>query len=182
MSFTIKVRGGRGPMCAEYRCEEHGVFEATVDRDANGDPLATAPCPADEGPTRCLRCEAPLLLLEDYRECTDEEAALYPYIGHARPRVARARCEACQEDLVSIEWLCGESSPWTPSAAGVHTKYAISVARGKNDAKPSRYAMDTRSLGEGQTMSGWRKDRKVLKEELRKARVMKLKAEGPDPG
>ena len=47
MTFTIKVRGGGGPMLAEYRCPIHGVFELVVTRDANGDPPAEQPCPAD---------------------------------------------------------------------------------------------------------------------------------------
>lgn len=47
MSFTIKIRTSPGaPMTAEYRCPVHGLFEATVQRDAAGDPPATQRCPA----------------------------------------------------------------------------------------------------------------------------------------
>lgn len=44
MSFTIKVRGG-GLLAAEYMCLEHGRFDATVERDTNGDPPPAMPCP-----------------------------------------------------------------------------------------------------------------------------------------
>ena len=45
MPFTIRVRGAGGPMLAEYRCPMHGVFEALVTRDTNGDPPSVMPCP-----------------------------------------------------------------------------------------------------------------------------------------
>ena len=44
--FVIKTRGARGAMVAEYFCPLHGRFEATVDRDENGDPPAKLKCPA----------------------------------------------------------------------------------------------------------------------------------------
>ena len=47
MTFVVKYSGGATAR-AEYRCPVHGVFEATVDRGALGDPAATAPCPADD--------------------------------------------------------------------------------------------------------------------------------------
>jgi hypothetical protein len=48
MTFTIKVRGGAGPMLAEYECPVHGRFAELVTREANGDPPATARCPQTE--------------------------------------------------------------------------------------------------------------------------------------
>ena len=45
MTWTIKTRRAGGPMLAEYECPEHGRFEAVVDRDASGDPPASARCP-----------------------------------------------------------------------------------------------------------------------------------------
>lgn len=44
MTWTIKTRGARGVMLAEYLCPAHGRFEATVDRDANGDPPEWSAC------------------------------------------------------------------------------------------------------------------------------------------
>ncbi len=46
MTFTVKVRGGAGLLMAEYLCPVHGRFEQLVDRDANGDPPSSLPCPA----------------------------------------------------------------------------------------------------------------------------------------
>jgi hypothetical protein len=51
MSFTIKLRGSPTPTTiADYFCEEHGRFEAQVERTPEGD----AP---DEIP--CVECSAP---------------------------------------------------------------------------------------------------------------------------
>jgi hypothetical protein len=45
VTFVIKVRGSRGVMLADYECPVHGRFEATVQRDASGDPPETEQCP-----------------------------------------------------------------------------------------------------------------------------------------
>lgn len=45
MTFTIRTRGAGGFICAEYRCPDHGIFEATVQRDENGDAPDAQPCP-----------------------------------------------------------------------------------------------------------------------------------------
>ena len=45
MSFTIRTRGARGRMIAEYECPECGRFEMLVMRDENGDPPNTENCP-----------------------------------------------------------------------------------------------------------------------------------------
>lgn len=46
MTWTIKTRGDcAGPILSEYRCPEHGVFEAVVPRDEHDDPPDRMPCP-----------------------------------------------------------------------------------------------------------------------------------------
>jgi hypothetical protein len=115
-TFKIRVRGRASFITAEYRCEEHGVFETTVARnEISGDPPASHACPE-----------------------------------------------------------CGLEAPWTISAPGVHTKFVISVSRGKNDPKPHPFATDTRSLGEGQPYREWKAGRKKLFESDRRARVKRL--------
>lgn len=47
MTFVVKTRGAGGPLMAEYRCPEHGVFEVLVDRDADGSAPDTQPCPGE---------------------------------------------------------------------------------------------------------------------------------------
>jgi hypothetical protein len=69
---------------------------------------------------------------------------------------------------------CSRASPWTISAPGVHTKFVISVSRGRNDPKPHHLATDTRSLGEGQSFSDWKKGRRKLFAEERHKRVKRL--------
>jgi hypothetical protein len=44
MTFVIKTRGVGGLVVAEYECPAHGRFEATVQRDANGDAPEHARC------------------------------------------------------------------------------------------------------------------------------------------
>lgn len=107
MTFRIKVRGGAGPVLADFRCPEHGVFEATVPRDQSDD----APCPT-----------------------------------------------------------CGTSSPWSPSAV-LGRVQEVSAVQGKWAPKPNKYAMDTTSLGEGQTYKEWRAGRRKLWEEKRNERM-----------
>lgn len=47
MTFTVRIRTQPGaPMLCDYECPEHGVFERTVYRDANGDPPAKVSCMA----------------------------------------------------------------------------------------------------------------------------------------
>lgn len=45
MTYIVKTRGAGGLVVADYRCPEHGVFELTVERDANGDAPDEQPCP-----------------------------------------------------------------------------------------------------------------------------------------
>lgn len=56
MTFVIKVRGASSqPIVAEYMCPEHGRFDVTVARDANGDPPSEHPCPGLWGADECGR-------------------------------------------------------------------------------------------------------------------------------
>jgi hypothetical protein len=49
MTWTIKIRSSPGAlMTAEYECPLHGRFEATVERDTNGDPPSEVLCRAFE--------------------------------------------------------------------------------------------------------------------------------------
>lgn len=45
MTYVVKTSGAGGLLVADYRCPEHGLFEATVRRDENGDAPDTQPCP-----------------------------------------------------------------------------------------------------------------------------------------
>lgn len=77
-------------------------------------------------------------------------------------------CPACGpfEALVSrpapeIEPCCWCQAPAERliSAPAVHTLYTVGVNRGRDDAKPGPYAMSTRSIAEGQSISEWKKER-----------------------
>lgn len=45
MTFVVKVRGAGQWKLESYRCPTHGVFEATVEKDANGNTPDAQPCP-----------------------------------------------------------------------------------------------------------------------------------------
>ena len=51
MTWTIKARPhvAGAPMLADYECPVHGVFEAQVQRDENGNPPTGQPCPVSVG-------------------------------------------------------------------------------------------------------------------------------------
>jgi hypothetical protein len=58
MAYVTKYSGGTTAR-AEYHCPEHGVFEATVERDGGGSPAATSPCPACDTPAPWTLTSAP---------------------------------------------------------------------------------------------------------------------------
>jgi hypothetical protein len=73
--------------------------------------------------------------------------------------------------------LCGLPASWTPSPVVGRVK-RFEVVRGKWE-KPERPTyLDTRELGEGQSMDEFRAKRRAIWEEKRKADVMKFKREG----
>ena len=57
MSFTIKHRGARGLVMAEYRCHHHGVIERLVQRDSNGDPPGFVVCQIEGVNAQCCIAE-----------------------------------------------------------------------------------------------------------------------------
>jgi hypothetical protein len=81
---------------------------------------------------------------------------------HSRPLVRVARC---------TDAVCGEPSPWTISAPGVHTQFVVSVSQGKPEPPPHKLSMQTRSLAEGQKFSEWKAGRRKLWEERRRAQL-----------
>lgn len=54
---------------------------------------------------------------------------------------------------------CGAASEQVISAPAVHTQFAVSASRGRNDAKPHHMALSTRALAEGQPLEEWRAQR-----------------------
>jgi hypothetical protein len=56
MTFVIKTRGAGGLLVADYRCPEHGMFEAVVQRNELGDAPDELPCPVvvhEQAPHAC---------------------------------------------------------------------------------------------------------------------------------
>lgn len=66
---------------------------------------------------------------------------------------------------------CGTISQRVVSAPAVHTMFVVSATQGKPEPKPHRMALDTRSLGEGQSHAEWRAQRRAAwREHDRRAR------------
>lgn len=101
---------------------------------------------------------APGLTLRDYR--CDEHGLSEHLVDRPAPEMV-----ACPD--------CGEPAELTISAPAVHVQFVVTASHGKNDPKPHRDAMDTRMIAEGRK-NDFRKQRKELREQHRKARVMEL--------
>jgi hypothetical protein len=69
---------------------------------------------------------------------------------------------------------CGASSSSADTSPAVHTKFVVSVSRGKSDPKPHRLAMDLRNLGEGQPHHEWKDERAKLWEGERQKELKEL--------
>jgi hypothetical protein len=64
---------------------------------------------------------------------------------------------------------CGQTATWCMSAPTGRVKRG-SATQGKYEPPPRGY-MDTRALGEGQSLEDWRADRRAAKVEERKSEV-----------
>jgi hypothetical protein len=75
---------------------------------------------------------------------------------------------------LSPETECSRTARWTPTPIPGRVR-RIEVSRGKWE-KPERSTyLDTRELGEGQSMEEFQKKRKAVWDEKRKAEVMEIK-------
>jgi hypothetical protein len=133
MTFVIKMRGSRMPLIADYECPVHGRFEATVDRDENGDPPATVRCNAKTG--------------------TVFKGELFSQPGEL------------------FDEVCTELAEHRMSAAKLKFR-SFDVIRGGWEKPQNPGWLDTRELGEGQTMDEFHEKRAAIREEQRKRDVM----------
>lgn len=71
--------------------------------------------------------------------------------------------------------ICGAPAEVTISAPPVHTKFVVTATTGRNEAKPHYAAMDTRSLGEGQSFDDWKAGRRRMWAEHRRKQLKDLR-------
>lgn len=136
---------------AEYECPEHGRFEITVERGANGDAPNTAACP---------------------RRVVHGGASVEFPPGDVIPDAVLRRLNERGE----IETGCsdGYHSPWVISAPVGRVK-AGEVIRGKVAEYPSEHnVMDTRPLADGMPMSEFKARRAKVHGEVAVAKMRKL--------
>lgn len=157
MTFIIKTRGAGGLIVADYRCPEHGVFEATVERTESGDAPDEQPCP-EMVTLGGATSNPPAPGSADYQE-----------------RLAKWIRSGSRSGYAGVKAPCvhGRKSPWTISAPRVHTQFVVTASQGKSAPKPHRDAMDTRMLAEGRKKD-FRQQRQQVREGLRQKRVSEM--------
>lgn len=73
------------------------------------------------------------------------------------------------------EWEpCNLPSRWVPSAVLGRVRLG-EVVRGPNERPPNRLSLDTRKLGEGQSMEEYRAERAKIQQEFRKSEIRDFK-------
>lgn len=123
MSFIRKYSGDRTkPIVAVYTCPEHGKFDATVERDENGEAPDVIACPVDDPYADCIGC------------------------GGQPSAPGAADCDLCNGTSRSV---CSRDATWTPSPVAGRVRL-VEVVRGKWEKPEHRTYLDTRELGEGQ--------------------------------
>jgi hypothetical protein len=136
MTWKLKVRGAGGAMLAEYECPTHGRFDATVDRDGNGDPPSEVVCPFDSWS-----------VAGGDKEYASYEAAAQVAIeaGYIDPATAHYETQRC-----------GDFCPWVASAIRGRVKVG-ELDKGKvMDYPPENVCLDTRPLADGMPYAEWK--------------------------
>lgn len=153
MTFVRKFNGkaansNQEPMVACYTCPEHGEFDAEVERDPNGEAPDEILCLAD---TECS-CGGP------------------PEGDHSK-----FWCRECAgPDGSTGVTECYLNATWTPSASVGCRVRRIEVTRGKWEPPERKTFLDTRKLGEGQSMDEFQAERKKVWAERRRQTVKEL--------
>lgn len=144
MTYVTKFRSSSGTITAVYTCPDHGEFDATIDREANGDAPDFAPCPVDE---ECYGC------------------------GGQPNAPGAPDCKVCNG---AAHAPCNLESTWTPSAAIGCRVRRVEVVRGGWEKPERKTYLDTRKLGEGQDVGEFQAERKKVWAEQRRKRVKEL--------
>lgn len=181
MTFTRKFNGkaansNQEPMVAVYTCPEHGEFDCEVRRDENGEAPDVILCPADVveiGPSglplpnqgRCEKC-GHYGMTHGEKKChhVDEWEG-----NKSHPPDESYYC-ACDGYAKS----CAQPAVWTPSASVGCRVRRVEVTRGKWEPPERRTYLDTRKLGEGQSMDEFKAERKKVWDERRRQTVKEL--------
>lgn len=145
MTYVSKFRRAGGLVVAVYTCSVHGEIDAEVERDDRGDAPDVIACPIDD-------------------DC--------PGCGGQPSAPGGAHCNVCDGRAHAP---CGLAADWTPSALVGCRVRRVEVTRGRWE-KPERPTyLDTRKLGEGQSMEEFQAERKKVWQRKREAEVMAIK-------
>jgi hypothetical protein len=144
MTFVRKFSGDRtAPIVAVYTCPEHGEFDATVERDENGEAPDEIECPI---------------------EVSEEQAR-----SHASAMMRGAWCHAHSAtaqlpsfaELLASARTCLLPATWTPSPVAGRVR-RVEVTRGKYEKPERKTYLDTRKLGEGQPLEEFQAERRKI--------------------
>jgi hypothetical protein len=147
MSYTVKTNNAGGYLVAEYCCPWHGVFEATVQRDENGD--------------------AP-----DEQYCPEMTYMQGPFDASAPPDGWRGEIDGNGERWDYV--YCQARSTWTASPTMGRVRLG-EVHRGPNERPPNAMSLDTRKMGEGQSLAEFREERAKIRHEHRQSEIRDFK-------
>jgi len=148
VTFIRKYSGDRTkPIVAVYTCPEHGEFDATVERDENGEAPDVILCPRGE---QCPACKGEL------------DMPQFP-----------GGCDLCCGRRVV--W-CPNDATWTPSPVAGRVR-RVEVVRGKWERPEHKTYLDTRKLGEGQDPEEFHAEREKVWDEERRKMVKELARE-----
>jgi hypothetical protein len=145
MTYVTKFRSATGTITAVYTCPDHGEFDATMQRETNGDAPDVAPCPFAD--------------LEGAAE---------------RPPGTFGADDPGAPEIPIEEVACERMGTWTPSAAIGCRVRRVEVVRGGWEKPERKTYLDTRKLGEGQDVGEFQAERKKVWAEQRRKRVKEL--------
>lgn len=95
----------------------------------------------------------------------------------APPDVDFVACPFEVEDPTGAPAKCPHNAEWRISKSGVAKMKTSAAVRGKSQKPEHPGWLDTRELGEGMPLEEWREKRRQIREQQRKADVMKFKRE-----
>ena len=160
MTYVRKFNGrteepNNTPIIGTYTCREHGEFDVEVRRDAKGEAPDEVECPVE---------------VSDERARNHASAMMSGTWSHSKP----GGDEPTFSELGEFCTVCREPATWTPSPSIACRVRRVEVVRGKWERPERKTYLDTRELGEGQSMEEFRAKREKVWEERRREDIKEM--------
>lgn len=153
MTYTSKFRSASGKVVALFTCPEHGTFEAEVERMENGEAPDEIDC----------TCE-----VSDDAARRHASAMMSGFWSHSKPTTVLPS----MAELTEYCKACRLPATWTPSADIACKVRRIEAVRGKWEKPERKTYLDTRKLGEGQSVDEFRAERRKVWREQRLGKAL----------